>query len=63
MDILAVIAERRMREAMERGEFDDLPGMGKPLVMEDDTAESRMSVAMDSGFSARLLNPHPGTIS
>jgi len=32
MDILAVIAERRMREAMERGEFDDLPGMGKPLL-------------------------------
>jgi hypothetical protein len=25
------IAERRIREAMERGEFDDLQGKGKPL--------------------------------
>ena len=23
--------ERKIREAMERGEFDDLPGSGKPL--------------------------------
>lgn len=25
------MAERKIREAMERGEFDDLPGAGKPL--------------------------------
>lgn len=25
------IAERKVREAMERGEFDDLPGQGQPL--------------------------------
>ena len=25
------IAERKVREATERGEFDDLPGQGKPL--------------------------------
>ncbi len=25
------IAEEKIREAMERGEFDDLPGSGKPL--------------------------------
>jgi hypothetical protein len=24
-------ADRAIREAMERGEFDDLPGAGKPL--------------------------------
>ncbi|TSK08658.1 MAG: DUF1992 domain-containing protein [Geobacter sp.] len=35
MDIMATIAERRIREAMERGEFDNLAGRGKPLVMED----------------------------
>ncbi|WP_460597420.1 DnaJ family domain-containing protein [Geomonas sp. Red276] len=35
MDILASIAERRIKEAMERGEFDNLPGKGKPLVEED----------------------------
>jgi hypothetical protein len=25
------VVERRIREAAERGEFDDLPGEGKPL--------------------------------
>lgn len=29
------IAERKIREAMERGEFDDLPGQGKPLKLGD----------------------------
>jgi len=29
------IAERKVREAMERGEFDDLPGQGKPLDLDD----------------------------
>lgn len=29
------IAERKIREAMERGEFDDLPGQGKPLKLDD----------------------------
>lgn len=30
------IAEQKIREAMENGEFDDLPGKGKPLALEDD---------------------------
>ena len=25
------LADRRIREAMERGEFDDLPGAGEPI--------------------------------
>ncbi|HEY0238349.1 MAG TPA: DUF1992 domain-containing protein [Friedmanniella sp.] len=29
------IAERKIREAMERGEFDDLPGQGQPLNLDD----------------------------
>ena len=29
------VAERRIREAMEHGEFDRLPGAGKPLNLED----------------------------
>lgn len=29
------LAERRIREAMARGEFDDLPGAGKPLDLRD----------------------------
>lgn len=31
------IAEERIREAIEHGEFDDLPGKGKPLKLEDDS--------------------------
>ncbi len=30
------IAERRIAEAMDRGEFEGLPGAGKPLRLEDD---------------------------
>lgn len=29
------IAENRIREAMENGEFEDLPGRGKPLSLEE----------------------------
>ncbi len=35
MDILTKIAEQRIREAMERGEFDNLPMQGKPLKLDD----------------------------
>ena len=31
------IAEQRIKEALERGEFDDLPGRGEPLNFEDDS--------------------------
>ena len=37
MDIFSVIAEQRIREAQERGEFENLSGMGKPLALEDDS--------------------------
>jgi hypothetical protein len=37
MDIFSRIAERRIREAMENGEFDNLEGMGKPITFEDET--------------------------
>lgn len=36
MDIFRRIAEEKIREAMERGEFDDLAGMGRPLQLEGD---------------------------
>ncbi len=55
-DILAIIAERKIREAMERGEFDHLDGMGKPLAMDEDLsgvpAEMRMAykVLKNAGF-------------
>lgn len=31
MELFAAIAERKIQEAMARGEFDDLPGKGRPL--------------------------------
>lgn len=34
-NIMAVIAETRIREAMDSGAFDNLPGAGKPLALED----------------------------
>jgi hypothetical protein len=34
MDWLERLAEERIRDAMERGEFDDLPLAGKPLPLE-----------------------------
>ena len=30
------IAERKIAEAIERGDFDDLPGAGRPLQLDDD---------------------------
>ena len=35
MDWYESLAERRIREAQERGEFDNLPGAGKPLDLGD----------------------------
>lgn len=36
MDIVARIAEQKIREAMEQGAFDQLKNKGKPLQFEDD---------------------------
>jgi hypothetical protein len=36
VDIVDQIVERRIAEAAGRGEFDDLPGAGRPLELEDD---------------------------
>lgn len=36
MILAEIIAEERIREAMARGEFANLPGAGKPLRVEDD---------------------------
>ena len=59
MDPLTAIAERRIQEAIERGEFDDLPGKGKPLHLgEDDRSvpeELRMAYRMLK--NAGLLPP------
>ncbi len=49
------IAENRIREAIKRGELDDIPGKGKPLVFEDDSLvpqDLRMAYKMlkNAGF-------------
>ena len=31
------ISEQRIQEAMQRGDFDDLPGYGKPVALSDDS--------------------------
>ncbi len=36
---IAIIAEDRIREAMEQGKFDNLPGTGKPLRDLDDPVD------------------------
>ena len=56
MDILATIAERKISEAMERGELDNLAGKGQPLAMDENLsgvpAELRMAykVLKNAGF-------------
>ena len=37
MTALDALAEERIREALERGELDDLPGSGSPLDLDHDT--------------------------
>lgn len=36
MDVIQLIAERKIREAMENGEFDHLPNSGQPLDYDED---------------------------
>ena len=36
MNAFDALAESRIREAQEAGEFDDLPGAGAPLALDDD---------------------------
>ena len=35
MDPIAFVAERKIEEAIEQGLFENLPGMGRPLDVED----------------------------
>ncbi|MEG6615840.1 DnaJ family domain-containing protein [Peptococcaceae bacterium 1198_IL3148] len=35
MDVITMIAESKIREAMEKGELDNLPNKGQPLILED----------------------------
>jgi hypothetical protein len=35
MDVIAMIAESKIREAIEKGDLNNLPNKGKPLILED----------------------------
>ena len=55
MSFLERIAEDRIREAMERGEFDDLPRYGEPLPFESnafvpDDLKLGYKILKDAGF-------------
>jgi len=55
LEAFDLIARRRIEEAMERGEFDDLPGQGRPLDFSDEAhipPEQRVAyrVLKNSGY-------------
>ena len=55
--VLLYLAERRIEEAIARGEFDDLPGAGRPLDLDDEDPllpeELRLAyrILRNAGFS------------
>lgn len=50
MLVLELMAERKIAEAVSRGEFDGLPGAGRPLDLEDDAL-----VPEDERMANRIL--------
>jgi DnaJ-like protein len=53
--IFDILAEQRISDAIKRGELDDLPGAGRPLVFDDDpfvSPEQRMTnrILKNAGF-------------
>ncbi len=58
MYIFELIAERKIREAMERGEFDNNPLQGKPLPkdhLENVPPDLRMAYKIDQKYSAKVI--------
>ena len=56
--IFEQLAERRISEAVARGDLDHLPGAGKPLIFDDEpllTPEQRMvnRILKNAGFTPR----------
>lgn len=65
MDAIAFVAERKIEQALEEGQFDNLPGMGGPLEIEDIShlpPELRMAytVLKNGGYIEKL--PEAGNI-
>jgi hypothetical protein len=60
MDIFQTIAERKIQEAIEKGEFENLQNSGKPIPLEEDSfvpQELRMAykVLKNAGFLPQEL--------
>jgi hypothetical protein len=59
-----LIAERKIEEALARGEFDGLPGEGRPLDLDDDDAlvpeDLRMAyrILKNAGFAPQGVQAH-----
>lgn len=57
MDIMTMIAEDKIKEAIKNGEMDNIPGIGKPLQLKDDlpgmSPELKMGYRMlkNAGFA------------
>lgn len=51
------LTERLIREAQGSGAFDDLPGQGRPLVLEDDSLVGEMALAHHLLRNAGLAPP------
>ena len=61
---LDALVERRIRAAMARGEFDDLPGAGRPLALDDDPlVPEELRVACRLLKSAGVLPPELDRLS
>jgi len=63
MSSLDAIAELRIREAQERGEFDGLPGSGAPLKLDDDALvpedlRAAYRVMKNAGFLPPEIDAH-----
>ena len=61
--ILDFIAERRILEAQARGEFDDLPGAGAPLALDDDALvpedlRAAYRILRNAGLLPPQFEPH-----
>ena len=58
MDAITLLAEKRITEAQQKGEFDNLPGQGKPLMLENDQMiPCHLRMAYKTLKNANILPP------
>jgi hypothetical protein len=65
LDVITLIAERRIKEAMDEGALDDLPGAGRPLPDDDLAnlpAESRLALRILRSAGHQIDPAHAGNV-